>query len=130
VPFRCEWKVEGRVLYAYLGSELTLEEIAALSRTSIDRIAQDGEPPIYYLIDMSALRRAPLPISQLRRVIGDEQSENIGCYIVIVTSPIFGFVSAAFVKLLRRPIRIVSTFEEALAALESFDPELAARIDV
>jgi hypothetical protein len=129
MPFRCEWKVPGRVLYAHLGPELTLEEIVALSRASIDHIVQDGEPPIYYLIDMSLLRRAPLPISQLRRVIGDDQSEHIGCYIVIVTRPIFGFVSAAFVKLLRRPIRIVPTYAQALAALESFDPELAARID-
>jgi hypothetical protein len=130
MPFLCEWKLPGKVLYGRVGPDLTIEEVGELTRAVVMMIEEDGDPPIYFFVDMSALRRAPFQLTQLRRVTGDAQAPFIGCYIIIVTNPIYGFVAAAFVKLLHRPIRIVSSYDEAVLILNDFDPELAASLTV
>ncbi len=128
MPFRCEWKVRGKVLYGHVGPELTIEEVGAMTRAATELIVSDGTPPIYFIVDMSDLHRPPLSLTQLRRTAGEEVADRIGCYIIIVTNPIYGFVGAAFVKLLRRPVRIVSAYSEAIDTLNDFEPGLAARV--
>ncbi|MFN8379401.1 MAG: hypothetical protein U0452_12095 [Anaerolineae bacterium] len=124
MPFTCEWRVPGRVLYAKVDSELSIKDIEAFALIPAKMIESDGVPPVYFIADLRPLRRAPLRLSQLRSVIPDDQSENVGCYIIIVGNPIFGFIAAALVKLLRRPVRIVGNDDEAVTALAEFDPSL------
>lgn len=124
MTFTCEWRVPGRVLFAKVASELSLEDIDAFALIPAGMIAQEGVPPVYFICDLRPLRSAPLRLSQLRRVIPDDESEQVGCYIIIVGNPIYGFVAAAVVKLLRRPVRIVSSEDEAQTALTALDPAL------
>lgn len=129
MPFQCEWKVPGKVLYGHVGPGLTIEEIGALTQSINDMIVRDGLPPIYLIVDTSLLQHTPRPLSQLRRVVGEAQSMHVGCYIVIVKNPIYAFMSVALVKLMRRPVRIVATYDEALIALSALDSELAASVN-
>lgn len=129
MPFQCEWKVPGKVLYSHVGLSLTIEEIEALTQSIDAMIVRDGLPPVYLIIDASDFQRMPLPLSQMRRVIGDAQSIHVGCYIIITTNLIYGFTAAALVKLMRRPIRVVTTYDEALKALSALDSDLAAGLN-
>lgn len=123
MPFTCEWRVPGRVLMARINTDFTLDELREFALVPARMIEQDGTPPVYFIADLRPMRRAPFRLSELRRVIPNDQSENVGCYIMIVSDSIYGFVAAALVKLLRRPVRIVANEDGALATLLEMEPD-------
>lgn len=107
---------------ARINTDITLDELREFALVPARMIEQDGTPPVYFIADLRPMRRAPFRLSELRRVIPNDQSENVACYIIIVSDSIYGFVAAALVKLLRRPVRIVANEDAALAALLEMEP--------
>ena len=128
LPYSCEWIVPGRVSYGRTGEVLSAADVAAFSRAGSNMVGESGIPPVYFIGDLRALRHAPVNLAQLRRVLTERHAHDIACYIIIVQQPIYGFMAAALVKLMHRPVQIVHDEAGALAALRALEPELVVSL--
>ena len=125
MPYRVEWLAEPRIVFVNVAHRLTLPEVAKANNVMLEFLNQAGAP-LYVVVDVSELTDYPHIASQLQEVLRSFYHPRLGgSYIYGVTTPV---ISVILERVSPFNYKIVTSFDEALAAIEVKEPALTPLI--
>jgi hypothetical protein len=124
MAYQLSWYRDRRILLGTFSGDLTPDDLLAVNDIGTDMI-QQGDPPVHDIIDALALEKVPLDLKLLKKSLRLFQEPNLGWVIVIAKNPLFGFFGSILSQAAGKNVRVVSTWDEALAILARVDTSLS-----
>lgn len=118
------WLVEKRIILVDVGKRLTTEDLINMN-DGIVELLDIGDAKVHIIFQATELRSFPISVSVISNIFTFIKHENLGWDITIGTNRVIKFISKLVnVAEGRRATRYVSTYEEAINTLQTFDPTL------
>lgn len=120
------WHIADRVLFIRLSGDVTLDAIAQTIVQSNAYYAV-GRAPIYALVDFSCVERVPKNIDDYRGVFNLKLHDNLSYVIAYgIRNPFLSFLASLYTQTIRRELRIVQTYDEAMELIEKIEAKVIA----
>jgi hypothetical protein len=123
VGYEAIWLIEKRVALIRFFGVVTIEDAAAATHDSI-RLISEGDAPVHIVNDTTAIEKYP-SLLELRRVGARETHPKTGLTVIAVTHPVVRFLISILLQFAGTKFRIVSTRQEAVDYLMSYDMTLS-----
>lgn len=126
MPIEIGWLVEGRVSYYNYVGNITVEEIQEASRIGIMLLEQSTGSLMHTIQDNRKMDRFPREFPVLIKSVRESlQHPKMGWMLSVgIQEDIIRFVATLVSKVTRTRHRVFTTYEEAIAFLNSADSEL------
>jgi hypothetical protein len=121
MSFEINWLINERVVYINVAGDIEMHDIQELGHAFKDLYAQ-GVPPIYVLLDMNKVKRAPISLEQIQKINTDTFRESMA--FVLASNSTARFVASLVVQIISRNYQFVDNFDAALAYLYKVEPGL------
>jgi hypothetical protein len=123
MPYELQWYRESRILLGTFRGHIEPSDLVEINDAAADMIRR-GMPPVHDIIDALALEKVPFDLKLLNKSMQWFKEPNLGWVIVIAKNPLFGFFGSILSQAAGKNVRVVSTWDEALAILARADASL------
>jgi hypothetical protein len=124
MPIETRWYLEDRVAYARLSGVVTDADLQAMDAWMIQCMETSPAMLVHHIIDAKDITQ-PTSARQAMQLKAPRHAKmGWGITIGINLNPMLRFLTALIVSVARIRYRDVNTFDEALAQLQTFDPNL------
>ena len=123
MPYKLHWYQENRILVGTFNGSFAPNDLVEINDAAVEMIRQ-GTPPVHDIIDALALEKIPFDLKLLNKSMQWFKEPNLGWVIVIAKNPLFGFFGTILSQAAGKHVRVVGSWEEALAMLMKADPSL------
>ncbi len=121
------WLVEGRVIFVETENEVSIDELQDINNF-IAELMEQSDAPLVHVIVYNHAAKIPLNVIQLQNVSRPVQGHPRNGWNIFVSASngLVDFAMNAVSQVFKTRWRQVSSFEEALAFLQSVDQSLPA----
>lgn len=128
MSYQIEWLAEPRLLFVGVAGKLNISEVAEANDMMMEFL-NNATAPLYVIADVSALTDYPRIASDLQKVLRSFYHPMLGAsYLYGVSSPAVNVILRILTRISSFDYYIVKSFDDALAAMEQKEPDLAPYI--
>ena len=124
MAYQLSWYRDKKILLGTFNGVLAPNDLVDVNNIGTDMIRQ-GTPPVHDIVDALALDKVPFDLKLLNKSMQLFKEPNLGWVVVIAKNPMFGFFGSILSQAAGKNVRVVSTWDEALAILARVDSSLA-----
>jgi len=125
MPYQLMWCLENRVLLGTFSGVIAPGDLTEINDAAVQLLRQ-GTPPVHDIIDALALEKVPFDLKLLNKSMQLFKEPNLGWVIVIAKNPLFGFFGSILSQAAGKSVRVVGSWDQAVATLLRADPTLKA----
>ena len=126
VPSRIQWYWENRVIYNWLGGDISIETIARGSAIILQKI-ETADAPVHLIFDAQTVRKVPRTVRQLAQATHPVFSHpKVGIIIIVTDNLLVRFLGNIVPRLFMKASKSVLTLDEGLQMLMRLDDTLPA----
>jgi hypothetical protein len=123
MAYQLSWYRDNKILLGTFNGVLTPDDLLDVNTIGTDMLRQ-GNPPVHDIIDALALEKVPFDLKLLKKSMQLFKEPNLGWVIVIAQNPLFAFFGSILSQAAGKNVRVVATWDEALAILARVDSSL------
>ena len=123
MPYELSWYREKRILLGTFKGAISPDDLVEVNDAAAAMI-REGTPPVHDIINALALDKVPFDLKMLNRSMQWFKEPNLGWVIVIAQNPLFGFFGSILGQAAGKNVRVVSSWDVAMATLSRADATL------
>lgn len=123
MAYSVEWYIPKRVILITL-NDVTIEDVRRTNQR-VRELIVEGESPIHSITDVLQMKSVPVDLGLIKQDY-PLASPKVGWVIMVGANPVAKFIANIVAKTSGSRLKMVSTFDEALAFLKSQDDSLVS----
>lgn len=128
MPCNISWYIDKRVIKSRYSGSLTDNEIVACG-DELETFVQSGIQPLFLVLDMLEVKKFPTnPKPMLQRMSNNRAENQIKWVFVLSNNTLLNFFNALASKVMRVPVRVCKSQDEADTIIARMAPDLAPEL--